>query len=386
MSRGREARHTAMVLACVALMAVSAGCRRSPFQRLADGTAPESSPAAAQPEIPRLLPVPENGSGTVVAPVPEKGSGTESMSGPVAPVPTPLLDAALKRAEAVEQAHRQAIATRELPPSTEVASQPDMPSKVLAAGPRKSAKDDKEPVRTFKLSSSGQAQVSTPSDAGLKPRSEPPRTTAPRADPASRSGSGDVATVPPVRAQVVDWLASEAAKPANQALFQRAVNTIADAVKNSAKDDSTRSADIRSAVLALEDRVPLCVSELRLCRKVSGFGSFEPLPASGLRAGQPFLIYCELAGLRYQARDTSYVSRLSSRVELISARDGTKVWEQSLGEAEDQCRSRRRDNYVNYRITLPQILPAGDYRLRLTQTDLVANHSASSELPLTVTR
>ena len=386
MSRGREARHTAMVLACVALMAVSAGCRRSPFQRLADGTAPESSPAAAQPEIPLLLPVPEKGSGTVVAPVPEKGSETESMSGPVVPVPTPLLDAALKHAEAVEQAHRQAIATRELPPSTEVASQPDVPSKVSAAGTRKSAKDDKEPVRTFKLSSSGQAQVSTPSDAGLKSRTEPPRTSAPLANPASRSGSGDVATVPPVRAQVIDWLASEAAKPANQALFQRAVNTIADAVKKSAKDDSTRSADIRSAVTALEDRVPLGVSELRLCRKVSGFGSFESLPASGLRAGQPFLIYCELAGLRYQARDTSYVSRLSSRVELISSRDGTKVWEQSLGEAEDQCRSRRRDNYVNYRITLPQTLPAGDYRLRLTQTDLVANHSASSELPLTVSR
>jgi len=192
--------------------------------------------------------------------------------------------------------------------------------------------------------------------------------------------------VPPVRAQVVDWLASEAAKPANQALFQRAVNTIADAVKNSAKDDSTRAADIRAAVLALEDRVPLGVSDPRLCRKVSGFGSFEPLPAAALRAGQPVLIYCELTGLRYQARDTSYVSRLSSRVELISARDGAKVWEQSLGEAEDQCRSRRRDNYVNYRITLPQTLPAGDYRLRLTQTDMVANHSASSELALTVAR
>jgi len=385
MSRGREARHTAMVLACVALMAVLAGCRRSPFQRLADGTAPESSPAAAQSEIPQLLPVPDNRSGTAAAPVPpEKGPGTESMIGPVAPAPTPLLDAALKHAEAVEQTHRQAIAARELPSSSAVASQPDMPCKVMAAGTKTSAKDDKEPVRTFKLS--GQAPGSTPPDVGSKSRSEPPRTTAPLSDPASRSGSGDVATVPPVRAQVVDWLASEAAKPANQALFQRAVNTIADAVKNSAKDDSTRSADIRSAVLALEDRVPLGVSDLRLCRKVNGFGSFEPLPASALRSGQPFLIYCELTGLRYQARDTSFVSRLSSRVELISARDGAKVWEQSLDEAEDQCRSRRRDNYVNYRITLPQTLPAGDYRLRLTQTDLVANHSASSELPLTITR
>jgi hypothetical protein len=185
---------------------------------------------------------------------------------------------------------------------------------------------------------------------------------------------------------VVDWLASEAAKPANQALFQHAVNTIADAVKNAAKDDSTRSADIRSAVLALENRGPLGVSELRLCRKVSGFGSFEPLQDCALRAGQSVLIYCELTGLRYQARDTSFVSRVSSRVELISAREGSKVWEQSLGEAEDECRSRRRDNYVSYRITLPQTLAAGDYRLRVTQTDLVAKHSASAELTLTLTR
>jgi hypothetical protein len=273
------------------------------------------------------------------------------MSGPGIPVPTPLLDAALKQADAVEQTHRQAVAARVLPSFSEVASQPDMAGKATAAGTKTSAKDDKEPVRTFKL-----------------------------------SGPAAAAPVPPVRPQVVEWLASEAAKPANQALFQRAVNTIAEAVKNSAKDDSTRSADIRSAVLALEDRVPLGVSDLRLCRKVSGFGSFEPLPASDLKAGQPFLVYCELTGLRYQARDTSYVSRLSSWVELLSARDGAKVWEQSLGEAEDQCRSRRRDNYVNYRITLPSTLPAGDYRLRLTQTDLVASHSASSELPLTITR
>jgi len=290
------------------------------------------------------------------------------MSGPVAPASTPLLDAALKHAEAVERTHRQAVASRELPSSSEVASLPDRSSKAAAPGTGTPAKDDKEPVRTFKLSQ--QVPLSTPTDSGS----------------ASRSGSGNVAPVPPVGNQVVDWLASEAAKPANRALFQRAVNTIADAIKNSAKDDSTHSADIRSAVLALEDRVPLGVSVLRLCRKVSGFGSFEPLPSSALVAGQPVLIYCELTGLRYQARDTSYVSRLSSRVELISARDGTKFWEQSLGEAEDQCRSRRRDNYVNHRITLPQTLPAGDYRLRVTQTDLVANHSASSELAVTVTR
>ena len=63
-----------------------------------------------------------------------------------------------------------------------------------------------------------------------------------------------------------------------------------------------------------------------------------------------------------------------------------KVWDQSLGEAEDRCRSRRRDYYVNYRITIPTTVAPGDYRIRLTQTDLVAGQTASAELPVTIPR
>jgi hypothetical protein len=164
------------------------------------------------------------------------------------------------------------------------------------------------------------------------------------------------------------------------------VSSIVEVVKNSSKDDPTRSTDNRAALLALEDRAPLGVSNLRLCQKVNGFGSFDPLPVSTLRAGQSFLLYCELTGLRYQAQDKSYRCRLSSRIELVGATDGAKQWEESLGETEDQCRSRRRDNYANYRITLPPTLPAGAYLLRLIQTDLVAQRTASSELLLTVVR
>ncbi|MFO0891485.1 MAG: hypothetical protein U0790_20375 [Isosphaeraceae bacterium] len=95
-------------------------------------------------------------------------------------------------------------------------------------------------------------------------------------------------------------------------------------------------AAIRPTAPAVEDRLPFAVGEPRLCRKIHGFGAFEPIEAGRLRSGRPVLVYCELSGLRYQRRERSYVSRLSSRVELYAG-DGSRVWEHSLGEAEDEC-------------------------------------------------
>ena len=39
---------------------------------------------------------------------------------------------------------------------------------------------------------------------------------------------------------------------------------------------------------------------------------------------------------------------------------------------------------MNYRITIPTTVAPGDYRIRLTQTDLVAKQTASAELPVTI--
>jgi hypothetical protein len=164
------------------------------------------------------------------------------------------------------------------------------------------------------------------------------------------------------------------------------VTTIADAIHTPGADDSKRSADLRSAVIALEERVPMGISSLRLCRKVLGFGAFEPLEEPALRPGQNVLVYCEPSGLRSQSKGNAFVIKLTSRFELVSAKEGTKVWEQELGNAEDEFRGRRRDCFVNYRISLPATVAPGDYRLRLILTDLVSNRSSTAELPVTITR
>jgi hypothetical protein len=132
------------------------------------------------------------------------------------------------------------------------------------------------------------------------------------------------------------------------------------------------------------DRDPLGITEMRLCRNIFGFGSFEPLNETTVKTGQRLWIYCEMTGMQYEPKDTAFVSRLASRIEIVAAGGGPVLWEHELGAAEDLCRRRRHDYYVNYRVDVPKSLTPGSYRLRLIQTDLVANRSTSSEIPLDV--
>ncbi len=149
-------------------------------------------------------------------------------------------------------------------------------------------------------------------------------------------------------------------------------------------DGPPPAAQVPAAVPPPEELNPLGVSELHLCRKVHGFGSFELLNQTALKAGQRLLLYWELTGLEYELQKDGYLSRVSSRVEIRTADSGLLQWALELGSAEERFGRRRRDNYVNCVIELPKSLQPGSYRLKLTQTDLVASRSTSAEIPLQI--
>jgi hypothetical protein len=128
------------------------------------------------------------------------------------------------------------------------------------------------------------------------------------------------------------------------------------------------------------------VAEFRLCRNITGFGSFESFADHRFEPGQRILIYCEMNGLEYEPSADSFLSRMSSHLELVAGTNGKVAWEQDLGSAEDSCRRIRRDYYVNYCIQLPPDLSPGHYRLRLIQTDLIGKQTAAADLPLEVRR
>ncbi len=148
-------------------------------------------------------------------------------------------------------------------------------------------------------------------------------------------------------------------------------------------EDQERANELREAVAAIEEQAPLEVTDIRLCRKVNGFGSFDAIDPSECQPGQPLIVYCEVSGVRYAETGENFKSRLTSHIELLSSKGGEPLLKQTI-PVEDFCRRRRRDYFVNYRITLPEGLEAGKYEMRLTQEDELAGRTATSKISLTI--
>jgi hypothetical protein len=188
----------------------------------------------------------------------------------------------------------------------------------------------------------------------------------------------------PLRARLLDWLAGDGLSPDQSAGWARVLTCLATAYGPDTPDDIALSDRVEEAIDTLQSLAPFRITALHLCRKVRGFGDFELIETSALRAGQPLIVYCEVDGLRYANTGDGFASRLGSRVEVIANGTPRPVWAQELGTAEDLCSRRRRDNFVNYRLSLPASLPPGSYDLRLIQTDLIGERTSSATVPFEV--
>jgi hypothetical protein len=415
MSHDRRIRRALLVLIGLAVSA-STGCLISRNLRPTTEVALEPSPAgkapASQPTAPTPAPAPNPTPGLDPS---KKSTGTSAKAAPVVPPDqpdlaitptesrgapasmerqtgttptslqttpkaeaTPLLDAALQRVEAVTRQHRESLVN-----PSEPAEHPGEPAEAQA----RSSLSAGDPVETKPLDPIGPilitATAEPPGSSLPSPGAGPdhdqvgPPAPAPALEP-KPSSPEELAT--PKAAQPEAPKPKEDKPEAPQA--EQPVKHLVDAAPT--PGDADTPAPQATATRAEEHPHPE-ITELCLCRNVLGFGSYEPLDHSTIKAGERVLVYCELAGLEYEPRGDAFLSRLSSRIELRAAGNGPIVWEQAMGSAEDVCRKRRRDYYVNYRIELPRSLKPGSYHLRLIQTDLVAGRATSGEIPLVIT-
>ena len=350
------------------------GCHRLPVAHVA--ALPALPPT--RPDTPAVAPAPalrpEPGMyGTSPPPPPSSLSPRPVIEVARTPSATPLLDRALARAEALTHSDDDPACDFECdvpdPPPGPAAAEPKAKGSALANLAVKGLPD--APAAHKPIDPDRSAKIVTPRDVW---REDLERLRAMARDRAIASPE-----VGALQARLLDWIAEPEAE--KSPLWRTVIRALVAATGPEPSEEGARGSEIRAAVEALEDRASLEITELQLCRKVRGFGDFEPLDANTCKPGQSMIVYCEMSGLRYERSDEAFQSRLSSRVEIVPAQGGRPVWEHA-GSATEICRRRRRDYYVNCVITLPDHLAPGTYELRVTQKDEVAGRATSSAIVL----
>jgi hypothetical protein len=388
-SMPRDRRTFRAILEVMGLLcwSLSTGCLRSTMLRPADGPvaqpapangpvapvlAPTTPPASTPPAGPAALPSTE----LQAAPTPLQDQAalaplTSQPPPAIPPVtapagnapaakPTPLMDAAIERVATVTRQQRESL------DSAAARSESDgHAATVVAPGSppvRPTAPVQQTPAPILVLDTTESTPLVTAKV--IEPIDSPTQPPIPTVATGETERSG--AEILPKNNSVAS---AESAGPSRETLGAR-------------RDDTQPAASIVPAVADPAD--PLAVGKLCLCRKIVGFGSYEPWTESRIKAGQQVLLYCEMTGVRYEANDASFVSRLSSKIEIGLVGNGVSQWVLEFGPEEDVCASRRHDVFVTYKFSVPPGLPPGAYRLRLTQNDLIANRSTAAEIPLVI--
>jgi hypothetical protein len=394
------------VTAFAVLVASSAsGCRWLPLQRVDPNEWPARLPATAisDPSAPKAQ-------GTAATPTAwstEREAALPPL--PLTPVSdreallitrtTPILDSAIVRTQAV----RQSV----LSPNYEPTIQPEEKASLID---QDSSSSDWSPDPKSNSTSPDFAPIAKPADASAKTElapsdvetsskpndlPAPPNEHLPQCDlpfdpPSLLAGwrdglewlrqlakrlaetEGQDHTTWEVRERLLSWMATQ---PGSDPSAPASWTTVLSALSASLEPDAS---------LAVPRPAPFEIAELRLCRKVSGFGNFEPLAGEVVKINHSFILYCEMNGLKYEGETSPYRSRMSATVEVCPSAGGTPLWRQALGTAEDVCRNKRRDYYINYRITLPSSVRPGTYQLRLIQRDDIAGSETKREIAFSI--
>lgn len=139
------------------------------------------------------------------------------------------------------------------------------------------------------------------------------------------------------------------------------------------------------------------VERLALCRRVIGFGRYDPLPAAVFVAGRPAraVVYTELEGFTHRTaresdpgaseqswtagHDTLWAVDVSQEVGLWAS-DGSLQWKLPEEAVVEVARNKRRDFFLVRQVELPSTLSVGNYTLKVTVRDRTSG--AADELTL----
>jgi len=169
--------------------------------------------------------------------------------------------------------------------------------------------------------------------------------------------------------------------------YHRLVTTVSAAMEE--RSEPLTLEMLQSALQDVLDTQPLRIRHAELCRRVSGYGVYDPVPAAFVR-GRPIrtIVYIELDNFTSVERSpTQYEVQLSQELVLYNESDGAAVWSHDPVRIVDKSRNERRDFFTVQLITLPAELNVGKYLLKVRITDHHAESGGAvceRSIPITI--
>ncbi len=129
---------------------------------------------------------------------------------------------------------------------------------------------------------------------------------------------------------------------------------------------------------------PIRIREVELCRRVSGYGVYEPFESHTFLAGreQKAIVYVELDHYQSLEKESGFEVRLRQEVAIYNESDGLLVWRNEPVEISDDSRNRRRDFFVVQLVTMPARMTVGKFRLKVSITDLHGGSVDETSIPV----
>jgi len=142
---------------------------------------------------------------------------------------------------------------------------------------------------------------------------------------------------------------------------------------------------LRSAIRQLEPISSLAMRRLDFCDRIHGFGSIESRSSTIFDPGDRMMIYAEVENLATELTDfATYRTVFSGTLQLCAASGTEALREYAIEPNESESTSRRVDYYLSASVTLPSLLPPGEYEMRLTLKDDLNNRQTSGVLKFSV--
>jgi hypothetical protein len=154
---------------------------------------------------------------------------------------------------------------------------------------------------------------------------------------------------------------------------------------------------LRTLEGVLRPRAALALDQVRFCRKVNGFGHYEPWPDDHVfqagtadQRGERMQVYVEVRNFASRLNGTVYETSLGGVVEVRDA-DDKPISRLDFPPRVDRSQTPRGDYILNFQFYLPAPLPEGRYTLNVLVKDVLnpatsdaASRNASRTLHFTV--